>query len=141
MTGPVVTCGYCHGPAKLVTGADVYPHRGDLIAKRFWKCAPCQAWVGCHPPARRNGRGGIGNGTVPLGRLANRELRAAKNAAHAAFDPLWKSRAMSRHDAYSWLARALRITPENCHIGMFDVDQCRAVVAVVEERARAKEAA
>lgn len=131
MTAP--TCPYCDRPAILVTGATIYPHRPDLFPKKFWNCAPCDAWVGCHPPATAQG-GGQGDGTVALGRLANAELRQAKKVAHAAFDPLWKSRAMKRRDAYAWLAGELGIAKANCHIGMMDVDGCRAVVAAVQAR-------
>jgi hypothetical protein len=69
--------------------------------------------------------------------LANAELRAAKSAAHAAFDPLWKShgnKGAARARAYRWLAQEMKMRPENCHIGMFDLDQCRAVVALVVAR-------
>lgn len=125
-------CDYCDRPAELVTGADIYPHRPDLFVKKFWRCGPCKAWVGCHPPAQRNGKGGIGDGTVPLGRLANAELRVAKHRAHEAFDPIWKSRQMTRRQAYAWLAEKLGISFANCHIGMFDVDACNAVIAAVK---------
>lgn len=126
-----IPCDYCHQPAPLVTGREVYPHRPDLWEKRFYACMPCGAWVGCHPPATAPG-GGVGDGTVPMGRIANAELRRAKSAAHAAFDPLWQGRrSMRRRDAYLWLAQELRIEPEDCHIGMFDLDQCRAVIAAV----------
>ena len=110
-------CPYCSQPAKLVTGQDIYPHRRDLWAKKFWQCAPCDAYVGCHQ-----------GGEIPLGRLANAELRAAKMRAHAAFDPLWKEGTMSRTEAYAWLSRTLGIPGKECHIGMFDVDRCRKVV-------------
>lgn len=130
-------CLYCDREARLVTGTTIYPHRPDLIDKRFWLCSPCGAWVGCHPKANKRGKGGLGDGTVPLGRLANAELRRAKQAAHAAFDPLWRSREMSRSDAYKWLSKALGISPDNCHIGWFDVDECRAVVAAINERRKA----
>lgn len=120
-----VTCDYCHRAAQRVTGSAIYPYRPDLFAKVFYRCVPCNAYVGCHP------------GTVtPLGRLANAELRAAKMAAHAAFDPLWRNGGMSRSSAYAWLAKTLNIAPQNCHIGMFDVDACRAVVAVCQERSK-----
>ena len=75
---------------------------------------------------------GQGDGTKPLGRLANAELRQWKQRAHAAFDPVWKARHMSRRDAYAWLAGQMGIKPQDCHIGMFDVNQCRAVVEAVE---------
>lgn len=117
-----VLCDYCGQPAPLVTGRDVYPHRPDLGRKWFYICLPCGAWVGCHPGT-----------TNPLGRLANAELRAAKMAAHAAFDPLWKSGRMKRGQAYGWLAGKLGIAKNECHIGMFDADRCRRVVAVISE--------
>lgn len=127
-------CDYCGNTSESVTGREVYPHRPDLATKPFYRCAPCQAWVGCHPGT-----------AVPLGRLANAELRRAKMAAHAAFDPLWKSGTMSRASAYKALARALGIEPQACHIGMFDVAMCARVPAAVEMvrtqlRARSPEA-
>jgi len=115
----VVVCPYCQRDAVKVTGKEIYPHRPDLYAKTFYECDPCDAYVGCHP------------GTdTPLGRLADPELREAKQRAHATFDPIWKSGRMSRSGAYSWLASQLGIKKSECHIGMFDVEQCRRVVEV-----------
>lgn len=130
MTQLRVTCDYCHRDAELVKGNVIYPHRPDLFARWFWRCEPCGAWVGCHARGR-----GEWDGKRPLGRLANAELRRAKQAAHGAFDPLWRSGAMGRRDAYAWLAEQLGIAIQNCHIGKFDVDGCRAVVAAVSARA------
>lgn len=76
----------------------------------------------------------VSDGTLPLGRLANAELRQAKRAAHAAFDPLWQSRRMSRRSAYAWLAQQLGIAVEDCHIGMFDTESCQRVIAAVREK-------
>lgn len=123
-----MTCPYCQQPAALVSGRVIYPHRSDLWPKTFWSCAPCGAYVGCHP-----------GGTVPLGRLANKELRDAKMAAHAAFDPIWKrhgasARAKSRRDAYGWLADQMGLSRRRCHIGMFDVEECRRVVEIIRHR-------
>lgn len=129
----MITCPYCDRPAVLATGNEIYPHRPDLFDLKFWRCAPCGAWVGCHKAGARVD-GVTSDGTLPLGRLANAELRKAKSAAHAAFDPLWRSRLMGRRQAYAWLAKELGISTANCHIGMFDVDACRAVVAVVKGR-------
>lgn len=117
-----VRCDYCHGQATLIGGNEMYPHRRDLFDKKFWKCEPCQAWVGCHP------------GTVnPLGRLANAELRIAKSRVHAKLDPLWKSGRMKRKDAYALLAGKLNIAPQNCHVGMFDVPTCDAAYKALTE--------
>ena len=112
-------CGYCHNPAPLVTGREVYPHRPDLYAKQFYACLPCKAWVGCHPGT-----------TKPLGRVANAELRGLKSAAHAAFDPLWRDGKAKRGSMYGWLAAQLGVEKHRCHIGYFNEDECRRVIAV-----------
>lgn len=122
----LVSCDYCGGNAPLVTGRDVYPHRPDLYHKRFYKCYPCDALVGCHPGT-----------TAPLGRLANAALRKAKMAAHAAFDPLWRNGAGRRSSRYRWLARQLGIRESLCHIGMFDLDMCARVVEVCNAKRQA----
>ena len=116
-----MVCPYCNNPAALVTGREVYPGKRWLYGKSFYLCGPCDAYVGCHDGT-----------TKPLGRLANAELRAAKIAAHAAFDPLWQSGRMKRQEAYGWLADQLKIAREHCHIGMFDVETCRLVVAIIK---------
>ncbi len=116
---PPPVCPYCSAVAVLVGGEVIYPHRPDLAAKKFWRCAPCMAYVGCHPHT-----------TNALGRLANAELRAAKQAAHAAFDPLWKKGQQHRSTAYAWLAERLGKQDGTCHIGMMDVADCKRVVEV-----------
>ena len=110
-------CPYCGGDAELSTGHKVYPHRPDLASLKIWACFPCDAWVGTHK-----------NSGEPLGRLANAELRMAKRKAHAAFDPLWKSGQMSRKKAYALLSEKMGLTPDETHIGMFDVEQCKTVI-------------
>ena len=112
-------CPYCNGNAELTTGYKVYPHRPDLADLKVWACFPCDAWVGTHKNSPTH---------APLGRLANAELRKAKMAAHAAFDPLWKSGQMTRKEAYRRLSEKMGLAPEQTHIGMFDVEQCRTVV-------------
>lgn len=119
-SGPV--CIECGGEAKRVTGKVIYPHRPDLYAKSFWLCA-CGAYCGCHP-----------NSFTPLGHPCGPVTRKARSAAHAAFDPLWKSRQMSRQAAYAWLSQAVGIEPERCHIGMMTAEQAQRVVAAVQAR-------
>ena len=119
-----VVCPYCSEPARLVNGVVIYPHREDLFGKKFWKCYPCDAYVGTHINSE---------GHKPLGRLANRELRQAKMAAHKAFDPLWKHGDMSRTKAYKWLARRLHLSVQKCHIGHFNVKMCYEVVRICKE--------
>lgn len=119
-----VTCPYCNEPAELVSGEVIYEHRPDLYKKKFWMCFECDAYVGCHEAGK-----GYGDGTRPLGRLANRELRALKSAVHELFDPIWRNNHMTRRKAYSWLARQMGIHFDKCHVGMFDEKQCYDAIA------------
>lgn len=134
----MICCHYCGKIAELVGGDAIYPHRPDLFSMKFWRCAPCDAYVGCHRKDAYtfvSGKKVISDGTLPLGRLANPELRAWKQRAHAAFDPVWKDGRMPRRKAYGWLAESLGIHFDNCHIGEFDVDGCKAVISAVNGRA------
>ena len=117
-----IMCDYCNKPAELVYGDRIYPHRQDLHLKCFWLCESCQAYVGCHKLTEE-----------PLGRLANEELRKLKQETHSAFDPMWKSKAMTRNEAYAWLAGKLGIPIPNCHIGMFDSELCRKAIQICRE--------
>lgn len=120
-------CPYCNADSELVYGDVIYPHRHDLHHKPFYLCHPCDAYVGCHPGTED-----------PLGRLADPELRKAKQRAHAAFDPLWKATAerqnttrnKARRAGYRWLAEQLGIHIDDCHIGMMDVAMCDRVVEI-----------
>jgi hypothetical protein len=110
------TCQYCGKEAKLVTGAHVYPHRKDLARLHFWRCDPCNAHVGT-----------FDNGD-PRGPLANARLRQLRMQAHAAFDPYWKGKSMSRSKAYRWLADQLGVDVREAHIGGSDEEFCERVI-------------
>ena len=105
-------CPYCGKQSVCIDSAEVYGRSYGWM----WICRPCDAYVGCHKPGKQ-----------PLGRLANKELREAKKEAHAAFDPLFRYNG-KRKEGYRWLAQQLGMTKAECHIGMFDVAECRAVV-------------
>lgn len=131
-----ILCDYCQSPALMVSGAYLFPDRPDLAHKKFYRCDPCDAHVGCHEPNAQHGLTGV----EPLGRLANAELRQAKYMAHRYFDPLWRGGRMKRKSAYKWLAGQLGIKPDECHIGMFDLAGCAAVVAAVKSYREGKTA-
>ena len=128
----VVRCPYCDAAAVfLASSAPIYGRDHGPM----WACMPCEAWVGVHPGTR-----------TPLGRLANKQLRTAKIAAHAAFDPIWKRGHASRGTAYEELAQRLGIARKDCHIGHFDVATCLRVVEICrtlapELQARSRSAA
>jgi len=59
-----IICNYCGNNAEMVSGDAIYPHRPDLYHRKFYRCQPCGAYVGCHEGTDK-----------PLGRLANAELQ------------------------------------------------------------------
>lgn len=118
MTPP--RCADCHAAARLTCGAEVYPHRPDLADKPVWLCS-CGARCGCHP-----------NTIKPLGTPAGPDTRAARMAAHASFDALWKQGHMSRSAAYRWLAEQMGMHPDSCHIGMMSAEQAERVATLAE---------
>lgn len=124
-----IICPYCGKGAVKVDGTIIYPHRRDLYEKNFWFCRECDAWVGCHPRT-----------SIPLGRLANAELRVLKMAVHSCFDVLWKGGFISRHDAYAWLSKVMNKPRHETHIGMFNDEECRAAIQHVRELTHAKTA-
>ena len=114
-------CPYCHG--KMLKRDKKYVY-GIVWGKNewVWVCENyprCSSYVGCHP-----------NTDIPLGRVADHNLREWKKRTHRVFDVLWKSHHMSRRTAYVWLSEKLGIPQSDCHIGMFDEDLCRQAIKV-----------
>jgi hypothetical protein len=116
-----IICPYCDKPAEQVTGKEIYPERYDLWDRNYWRCVPCDAYVGCHIHTTR-----------PLGRMANAAQRKAKRIAHSRFDVVWKSGQFDRKGAYAWLASRMGLTAKECHIGMMNEEQCAEVVRHVD---------
>lgn len=119
----VVICDYCGRHADLYGGLDVYPDRKDLAERQFWVCWSCDAWVGCKKDSDE-----------PFGELADETLRAARIAAHKAFDPIWEQELMSKREAYDWLAQLLGVPREQCKIGLMKLGDCSRVSQAVWER-------
>lgn len=118
----MIRCDYCLMLAAFVDSQIVYRRSYGMI----YYCCDCEAWVGVHKGTSR-----------PLGRLANKELRKAKMEAHKYFDNLWQrkmktgcKKGPARGLGYKWLSEQLGIEISLCHIGMFDVEQCKKVVDV-----------
>ena len=110
----------CGKTAQLVSGKEIYPHRKDLYSLSFWLCKDCNAYCGCHKGT-----------TTPLGTLANPELRELRKKCHAEFDPIWKNYSVSRNVAYKWMMSVMQLPSKSCHIAMFDVEQCKKLLAEI----------
>jgi len=111
-------------------------YRLVLKARRYgfrWECPRCDAYVWCHKGT-----------TQPLGTVARESLRMARIEAHEAFDKVWSGRssgtmsARQRIRAYQWLGAKMELSHDECHIGMFDMAQCRKAIALCEYEYRTK---
>ena len=129
---PEVFCPYCGAEAVLLPDAAVYRSTyGGMV----YVCIACKAWVGCH--RRRDGL----PGNVPLGRLADAELRKLKIEGHSLFDNLCRSaithrgwkKGKARAYAYKWLSAQTGIPAKECHFGMMDNDQCKKAIQTLRE--------
>jgi hypothetical protein len=97
----------------------------------IYLCRSCDAYVGVHK----------GTDTA-LGIVANKELREAKKEAHYYFDQIAKTSLINRiwpqyipdvtnrKKAYLWLSKEMGINEKYCHIGMFDIVDCKRVVEI-----------
>lgn len=66
---------------------------------------------------------------TPQGTPAPKSVRVARRAAHKALDPLWRGGTEGQRSlAYRWLAVAMGVPGEDCHIGVFDAGQCSTLV-------------
>lgn len=117
----VVICPYCGRKAEFVDSSIIYGKSYGMI----YLCRQDVAYVGVHKGT-----------TKPLGRLANAQLRFWKKQAHAAFDPLWQRGPFHKHRnvAYDWLSQQMGIPREETHIGMFDIEQCKQVIRICNQR-------
>lgn len=113
-------CPYCGNKTEYLDSSFIYGKSYGMI----YICKPCDAYVGVHKGS-----------DISLGRLANKELRYWKKAAHGKFDPLWRAKMQkgfskneARSAAYKWLSEQMKTPIDLTHIGMFDVDQCKIVV-------------
>lgn len=67
--------------------------------------------------------------------LSGDPLKRWHQRTHLVFDHLWKhakkgERKRARAEAYRWLARALGLGRETCHIRLFDEATCRTVIEI-----------
>lgn len=66
--------------------------------------------------------------------LVDAETHKARQAAHNAFDPIWKKNHMSRSHAYQWLADCLGIPKKECHMKTMDSKRAWHVVELSKQK-------
>lgn len=118
LNGDNIRCPYC-GSHTIYRSADgIYQDnsRGTML----YVCArypACDSYVRTHAGTK-----------IPVGSMANRELRALRNTAHHYFDQLYKTGLMSKQDSYQWLADVIAAPLSQAHIGYLSEYYCKVVI-------------
>ena len=118
-----ILCPKCGAMAILRPASEIYgdPRRTD----RLYVCSnypKCRSYVSTYPGTN-----------VPMGVLADGDLRNLRIQAHRKFDEVWKTGIMSRENAYRWMADRLGISMRDAHIAMFGEYRCRELIRECEQ--------
>lgn len=114
-------CPYCGAKVIWTSNEILY---GKVYGNgKCYYCTGCGASVGAHKNRPKE----------PLGILATPPMKRWKKLCHSLFDPVWKSRQISRGELYSVLACKLGIPKEDCHFGHFNEEQLKRAWQVIKE--------
>jgi len=117
--GRPTRCPYCGAPVRYRSADGIYRDNPDgamlYVCERYPKC---DAYVRTHTGTK-----------IPVGSMADGQLRALRKDAHDAFNQLYLSGMMTRDDAYRWLASMLQAPASQAHIGNLGEYYCRKVIA------------
>lgn len=111
-------CPYCGSPVVYRSADGIYHDnsRGTML----YVCShypQCDAYVRVHAGTK-----------IPVGSLANHELRTLRRTAHHYFDQLHQLGLMSKQDAYQWLAELISAPLSEAHIGYLGEYYCKLVI-------------
>lgn len=114
-----IYCPYCGAkaslrPTSVVYGDDAKTDGYLYVCDRYPKC---DSYVGAHQRTK-----------LPMGTLANGDLRHKRIEAHKAFDWMWKSGLMTKWQAYKWMQGKLALTDEQAHIAKFSEYMCDRLI-------------
>lgn len=111
-------CPYCGAPVIFRSAEGIYKEKHlDTMLYVCSRYPKCDAYVRVH------------NGTkIPVGSLANKELRNLRRTAHMYFDQLHQCGLMTKDTAYEWLSKLLCTPPSETHIGLLGEYYCREVI-------------
>lgn len=115
------SCRFCGCSVVIKTHVEIY---GRNYGEWPWVygCECCDSYVGMHPFTN-----------IPLGTLADKATRQARNRCKQPFEVIHRDGYLSRNDAYKALSEKLGITIDNCHFGWFDIETCeKAYIASVK---------
>lgn len=117
-------CPYCGSTTVYRSATGIYINNPDDVMLYVCKNYPaCDAYVQTQ------------KGTaIPLGTMANRELRALRAEAHRKFNKLYLQNYMSKAEAYAWLSSILGVPKTRAHIGLLGVLGCNLVIKEAEKQ-------
>lgn len=115
------TCPYCSGPVELTHNSEVYGRSiGDWPF--VYACVgDCEAHVGVHADT-----------DIPLGTLANKELRIERQKSKQSFHAAMTYKRLSRAEAYRWLASELNLPLGQTHYGWMDLPTVKRAYLITE---------
>ena len=105
MTPRQLRCPHCGAVAVIRPAAEIY--NDDRRKDELYVCKnypECKSYVGMHTGTR-----------IPLGTLANGDLRNLRIKAHRRFDQIWQRGIMSRNAAYRWMADSFGMTLDDAN--------------------------
>lgn len=113
-----IRCSYCGASVTLRSAEGIIPQYKPGTMLYVCRNYPaCDSYVKVHPGTK-----------LPMGSLANKELRSLRRKAHFHFDQLYKTGLMTREDAYEWLSSILALPMGNAHIGQLGPYYCQQVI-------------
>lgn len=109
---PPTRCNLCDNPVRLARNRGIYGQDyGDWPF--VYLCRGCGAYVGLHADT-----------DLPLGTLADRDMREARKHAKNLFMSITKKKFKRNRDtAYEWLAGEIGIAKSHCHFALFTTEQ------------------
>ncbi|MCI8472560.1 MAG: hypothetical protein HFE65_05595 [Clostridiales bacterium] len=119
-----IHCPYCGAKASLRPTRTVYGDN-DKTEGYLYVCdryPKCDAYVGAHK-----------HNKLPMGTLANGDLRNKRIQAHKAFDWIWKSGLMTKWQAYKWMQGKLALPEQDAHIAKFSEYMCNQLITACNE--------
>lgn len=97
-------CPYCKSDKIKFGSTEEYYGRNYNDKDMYW-CENCRACVGCHKGTK-----------IPLGCLADDELKEMRSKIHAIIGQYWGTK-KERKDLYARLAKRFRVCGDTFHIG------------------------
>ena len=125
MKRPNIKCPYCGSQAFLRPASVLGKHGPTQDDEKYYVCARypfCDSYVKAH---RHN--------QMPMGTLANAELRKKRREAHKVFQQLIDRGFMSRSEAYRWLQLQMGLPQEDAHIAKFSEWRCEQVIHLCQQ--------